>query len=291
MLTPDSATAADTDGTTPLHLAAASKGWMRLCEALLAIPGVMVNAQRLPDGATPLMYAAAHGSDAACQLLLNRGANPLAEYTGSRGIALHAAAQGGHAAVCAVLLQHDPGSAAAVTVDGASSLHVAASHGRAACIRTLLSLSPPGAPASADLRNNSTGGTPLMYAARGKHPEACAVLIELGAAVAATDSLGVTALHEAAGAGSVDVCALLLQHGASAHSENQERARPLLYAVAGGSAAVCELLVSQGRADLSAQDGQGITALELAHKLGGHTAECAAVLEEAARKTAAAASV
>jgi ankyrin repeat protein len=60
-------------GWSPLHYAASGPEW-RVLE-LLVSKGAMVDA-RSPNGSTPLMMASRYGSEAAVQLLLDKGANP-----------------------------------------------------------------------------------------------------------------------------------------------------------------------------------------------------------------------
>ena len=90
---------------------------------------------------------------------------------------------------------------------------------------------------------DSTGYTPLLYAARGGESEVCAVLIELGADVnATTPGLQQSSLHRAAAQGHVSTVVLLLAHGAERSLVDSAGRTALSYAEENGFDKVADIL-------------------------------------------------
>lgn len=75
--------------------------------------------------------------------------------------------------------------------------------------------------------SDSTGYTPLHYAARGGHVECVRFLLQERACVDARTSGGATALHRAAFIGKDVICSLLLQAKASAIIQDSDGQTPL----------------------------------------------------------------
>ena len=79
---------------------------------------------------------------------------------------------------------------------------------------------------------DSTGYTPLHYAARGGHSDCVSLLLRQRACVDARTSGGATALHRAAFTGQTAVCAMLLRANANASAQDSDGETPLHKAAA-----------------------------------------------------------
>eukprot|EP01063_Lacrimia_lanifica_P018478 TRINITY_DN25383_c0_g1_i1.p1 TRINITY_DN25383_c0_g1~~TRINITY_DN25383_c0_g1_i1.p1 ORF type:complete len:396 (+),score=114.82 TRINITY_DN25383_c0_g1_i1:160-1347(+) len=225
---------------TPL-MHAGQAGAVDLVRAALA-RGASAGAANV-HGYTALMYAAASGSVASCELLVGAGAavvhdnlkrlSPLStaahgghldvarallRHNPSLGRALYQAAQEGHPAMCELLL------AAGADVNEidprarATPLQAAAGRGHAGCVALLLAHG-----AAVDLRNNQRM-TAAMFAARGGAPACLEALLEAGADVHAADVEGRTAAFLAslfATAGHAAAAALLARYGAAATAPDE----------------------------------------------------------------------
>ena len=89
---------------------------------------------------------------------------------------------------------------------------------------------------------DSTGYTPLHYAARGGHSECVGLLLRHRACVDARTSGGATALHRAAFTGQTSVCMLLLRAKASVTTQDSDGETPLHKAAAQQQEATVQLL-------------------------------------------------
>lgn len=226
------ANAADDDGNTPLHWAAA-RGNSRMCEALLA-HGVSVD-QCDNKGRTALLHAAVAGHAPTCHLLLARGASidraaeggvtplrmsvvqnhvrvcaTLLAWGASLGSEeLYVAVECGHLDICSLLLGIESSQVnSAVDGDGWTPLLRAADNGESAICELLLD---KGADPGCSLES---GQTPLHLAAEKGYQGICDLLLWFGAWVYARDKLGFVPMDGAARTGHNDVCRLLLEHGA-----------------------------------------------------------------------------
>ena len=87
----------------------------------------------------------------------------------------------------------------------------------------LQNLGPYGRGDGSKLGTND-GWTALLAAAAAGHAEACALLLDRGADLAAKEDSGMTALHVVAAVGHAEACALLLDRGAdlAAHRHHDE---------------------------------------------------------------------
>ncbi|KAJ9462840.1 hypothetical protein DIPPA_20566 [Diplonema papillatum] len=175
------------------------------------------------DGAAPVHYAAAWGSEETARLLVEYGSPADLRQVDGR-TPLHLAAHGGHSAAVDLFLRHnaDPDAANAY---GLTPLHIASVRGNLACARLLVSCGADLAVGDRDRR------TALHYAVEGRCHPVAALLLEAarGAAVslaAACDSAGQTPLHYAADAGSAPLCSLLVAHGASLSVRDASGALP-----------------------------------------------------------------
>ncbi|XP_032673983.1 ankyrin repeat domain-containing protein 39 [Odontomachus brunneus] len=91
---------------------------------------------------------------------------------------------------------------------------------------------------------DSSGYTPLHYAARNAQRQLCEVLLHHGADVNARTRYGqATALHRAATRGRDDIVKLLLCHGADANLVDADGNNALFRAIIGRAPVVCKLLI------------------------------------------------
>ena len=137
----------------------------------------------------------------------------------------------------------------------AAEIHEAAQAGNLQLLETLLSANPE-LTSSLDNRQCS----PLHFAADGGSVDAVAMLLDLGADIAALDIDGDTPLHWAAMAGNPYVVAALLEHGSDVNAANYALQTPLHYAVMSADQPTLKALIDGG-ADLAAQDDEGETIL------------------------------
>ncbi|MCH4093158.1 MAG: ankyrin repeat domain-containing protein [Acetobacter peroxydans] len=119
----------------------------------------------------------------------------------------------------------------------------------------------------ADLRSDK-GYTPLILATYNGHLEAARVLLAHGADVNAQDEKGATALAGVAFKGDLALARLLLEAGAGVDVANAVGRTPLMFAVMFGREDMVRLLLAAG-ADPYRRDGEGLNAIELAHRQGG----------------------
>jgi hypothetical protein len=108
----------------------------------------------------------------------------------------------------------------------------------------------------------------LGFAAAEGDAEACKVLIDKGALVAAADDDGWTALHSAVSGGYAHVCALLIDHGADPRGKAEvllgQRMNPMQLAVFAGNTSVVDYFVQTHNEDLSQVTESGSTLDDLA---------------------------
>jgi ankyrin repeat protein len=205
---PEALNRSDANGMFPIHLAAIA-GHSKVLTTLLQA-GADANAQHTRVQATPLQYAATGGHVDAARVLLDAKANVNATDIDGR-TPLMWAATSGQAQVAKLLLEH--GADANQTNEaGMSPIHLAANKGHAQVLKVLLQ-------AGADVNSPHPGNqaTPLQDAAMGGYVEAARVLIDAKANLNATDSTGRTPLMWAATKGQASIVKLLLERGAAAN--------------------------------------------------------------------------
>ncbi len=130
---------------------------------------------------------------------------------------------------------------------------------------------------------DTTGLTPLMFAAAFGSRDAVRVLVDSGAEINATNSAGLTALHLAWR--DEAVVRLLLDHGANVNAKSQLGFTPLIVAAsATGTAGVIAQLLDKG-ADVNAAERRGVTPLIAAASVG-NTAGAKLLLERGANANA-----
>jgi len=193
---------------TPLHYAALYCSDTTLRFLVTEYPED-VNARSQDDNSTPLHRASGNGRAEVVRILLEHGADPIAQ--SKRGWApLHRASDRGHVEVVRLLIGFGAGVSARDD-QGWTPLHWASDRGHAdvACV-----LLEHGADATA---RDEQGWTPLHRASDQGHAELARVLLERGGAeVTARDKYGWTPLRHATEKGRLDVVRVLLAHGAGA---------------------------------------------------------------------------
>ncbi len=222
--------------------------------------------QRDGRGNGPLLWAAAYGSAAALEILLDAGADP--NQANSLGITPLIAAATEPAKV--KLLLAKGAKVEAKSQIGQQALTVAAASPQASeSVRLLLA-------AGADVNARGARGTTALLAAMGT---ACAaenarLLLAAGADVKALDGAGFGVMHGVASC-PVDLLAEMLKRGANVNQQNTLTDRvkkgeillkgisPLMLAAAHREPAVIELLLKAG-ADVNAVDIRGMTPLHYA---------------------------
>ena len=111
---------------------------------------------------------------------------------------------------------------------------------------------------------DSTGRTPLSYAAAGRNADICKLLLDKGANVDSTDSTGWTPLSDMAAGRNADIFRLLLDKGANVNPWNFTTDHtPLLYIGEVSACYTCRLLLDNG-ANVDSADPAGRTPLSYA---------------------------
>jgi len=267
----------------PLHWAAVTDQ-ADLVETLLD-RGAKVDA-RDAEGRTPLMVAAAFNSRAVANVLLARGADPLAKDTVDGNTPLDFSAMAGHADFARLLLAHGATIDGRANRNGETPLHYAAYYGRRKVIDLLVE-------SGADINAADYSGVrPLQYARRRLQALAVELLLDLGArpdnlhdAVNAgdvariqaliaggadvnADDLSGTPLHLAVSTGQTWIAGMLIGAGAEIEAEGEPlSSHPLHLAAVGNHREAARLLIDRG-AEVDSRDAQGRTPLAVAATYG-----------------------
>lgn len=107
--------------------------------------------------------------------------------------------------------------------------------------------------------HDSSGYTPLHYAARNGHKEVCQVLLSWKASPNAQTPGGATPLHRAALQGHVDIVSLLLKHGAEPSISDSDGKTPLHKAAEGQHFSVASVLLKACSNLKQCCDNRGLT--------------------------------
>lgn len=230
---PDLINSPDSDGKTPLQVAA-EKGQLVVAKYLLD-HGADVNAGSRRHTGNPLYGAAANGRKAMVELLLSRGADVNAGVLNP----LYRAISLGYTEVAEVLLANKADvNLKGSDSDGQRPLHAAARDGKTSLVQLLIN---HGADVNAPDNN---GVTPLHSAVIADALPAAKLLLASKAEVDAQNKSGDTPLHNAAQQGSADIISLLLDSSATVDATNYNNATPLLLAVANGRAEATRVLLA-----------------------------------------------
>ncbi|KFZ20700.1 hypothetical protein V502_03054, partial [Pseudogymnoascus sp. VKM F-4520 (FW-2644)] len=141
---------------------------------------------------------------------------------------------------------------------GRTPLSWAARNGNEAVAKLLLENG-----AEVDTKDATSGRTPLSFAAEEGHEAVAKLLLEKGAEVDAKTEYGQTPLSWAARSGNEAVAKLLLGKGAEVNAKTKSGRVPLSWAAKNGHEAVAKLLLEKG-AEVDAKDGSGWTPLSWA---------------------------
>ncbi|MGC4046797.1 MAG: ankyrin repeat domain-containing protein [Armatimonas sp.] len=208
-------------------------------------------------GFTPLIWAASMGNQAACDTLINHGAN--VKIDGMFGSLIEMAQMGKNPALVGYLIKKGA-TPSKNRVDRITALMVAAEQGQLTNMAQLLALKQP-----IDAADNA-GNTALTYASRRGRLEAVRFLLAKGAQPTRADNDGRTALHYAAQNGHADVVRLLLIRGAKVNAKDKKNDTPYLLAARySGDPAVLNMLKQSG-ATTTGKDHFGLTVAELSKK-------------------------
>src|SRR6266851_3434769 len=262
---------------TPLHYAA-SCGLHNFVKVLVIERSQDVHARSVWDKSTPLHSACGNGHVEVACVLIEHGANAMAQ--DENGLTpLHQASRCGNVDLAQFLVGHSA-DATAQDNNGLTPLHEALGSGNVGLARFLVE---HGADATAQDNN---GLTPLHQASGSRNVDLAGFLVEHGADTTARDKTGSTPLHQLCGSyyGNVDFALFLIEHGADATAQDKNGSTPLHRASGSGNMDLAGFLVEHG-ADLAAQDKNGSTPLhqaslfgrvELVRLLIGHGANAAA---------------
>ncbi len=213
----------DTDGNTPLHLAAL---WdYPEAVSFLIDHGAAVNA-RNDQGLTPLHYAVKNNSVEICRILQAREAKIDAR-DNYGNTPLHTAISWG-SSQCAKFLLLLKANVELRNLSGNTPMHTAVLHQDSLGINMLYQYG-----ASLESRDN-TGMTPLLLSTRKNFWTISELLIELGADYNTRDDRGNTPLHEAVRNKNQRTCGLLAGKGADIYAENSYGDTPLMIAFKAG---------------------------------------------------------
>jgi ankyrin repeat protein len=214
----------------------------------------------LPDGSTPLAWAAYEDDAETVAALLKAGAKvEVADQYGETPLTL--ACSNGNAAIAQMLLAGGA-DANAGRWSGETALMIAAGSGNPRVIQMLLDHG-----AKVDAVESHKGQNALMWAAANRHTEAVDLLLKAGANPNTASKSGFTPLVFATEEGDAKTVASLLAAGADINHELAGGMSPLLIAVTSRKADVASLLIAKG-ASVASKDRTGNTALHMAAQLG-----------------------
>jgi ankyrin repeat protein len=251
--------AAGVASASELRLVDAIKDQNRKAIAVLIASHADVNAA-LPDGSTPLAWAAYMDDAETVDALLKAGARVnAADQYGETPLTL--ACANGNAATVESLLKAGA-DANAARWSGETALMIAAGSGNPQVIHMLLAHG-----AKVDAIEDRKGQNALMWAAAEGHADAVDALLKAGANPNTASKGGFTPLIFASEHGDAKSVASLLTAGADINYALPGGMNSLLIAVTAGKIPVADVLVNRG-ATVAAKDRTGNTALHIASQLG-----------------------
>ncbi|EFN68830.1 Transient receptor potential channel pyrexia [Camponotus floridanus] len=238
----------DSNGRTPLHLAACAKS-TKIVEELLK-HGADPCKWDFEKKCTPLHCAAAAGCDATVTCLIKSGADVNARRSPLCYAILNNAVDCVETLLQAGACPNNPQDYTKMP------LHVAASLGYVYCSKLLLN-----AGAKTEIRNSS-GQTAMHLATLAQSSETIDALISAGARVNARDNEECTPLHAAVASArkSSELIKTLIKAGASVNEANKFGYTPLHIAALNESSYIVEMLLSNG-GNVMARTKDGVTAL------------------------------
>ncbi len=234
---PDLINAPDSDGKTPLILAA-EKGQLVVAKYLLD-HGADVNGLSRNHGDVPLIAAAENGHKAMVELLLARGA----DVSGGGLNPLYEAASRGFVSVAEVLLANkaDVNLRSGTDTSGMRPVHVAARDGKTEMLQLLIKH-------GADVNvTDAQGHSPLELAAMQNEIATAKILLAAKAEVDVRDKASETPMLAAIrwnGGDKAEMVSLLLDGGAKVDTANNDGATPLLVAVQSGAVETTRVLLA-----------------------------------------------
>jgi len=249
---PDQASARNSDGMTPLHIAAAY-GLLDIARCLIENRADVNARDKL--GNPPLHYCAYSGSRAVAELLVSRGAE--VKVRNAAGISpLRQAVSFGRKEVAEFLLEK--GAEIDIRGDeGRGILREAVENGITKTIDLLLREG-----VRIDARDKEAVGL-LHGAARCGHMRLLNLLMKGGADILAPDRKGGTLWHSAAEGESLELMEILVRKGLDVNARNDFSLTPLHEAARKGKKAAVERLLVKG-ADIQSRSNDGTTPLMLA---------------------------
>ncbi|XP_029048670.1 transient receptor potential channel pyrexia isoform X2 [Osmia bicornis bicornis] len=215
-------TARDSDGRTPLHLAACA-GSVKIIEELLKY-GANPCEWDYNKKCTPLHCAAATGDFASVKCLIKSRADVNAGLSGKSPLYYAVVS---NAADCVEALLQAGASPNNPQVYTETPLHVAASLGSVTCMKLLLSYG-----ADVRVQFSSMRSTPLHLAAEEGSAECTKLLLDAGAACEVKNARGQAPMHLAALSQSAETLETLINFGATVSTEDNDGRTPLHAAVA-----------------------------------------------------------
>uniref|UniRef100_A0A7E4VBG3 Ion_trans domain-containing protein n=1 Tax=Panagrellus redivivus TaxID=6233 RepID=A0A7E4VBG3_PANRE len=305
-------------GETALHVAAAIPGDDVECAQMLLKSGAQPNVTQT-DGATPLHIAARSGNTEMIKLLLYEGANPrlksdngetplhvaaknshceavelilkhlsqtdskeeVRDYVNSRTVegltAVHYAAQIDHekiektnedAKLISTLIDYGGQCEIQTLTANETAMHLVARSGNEVVLLALVNRIGAGMVQIVQNKQSKTGWSPLLEACARGHAGVAKILLLHHARIDVFDENGRTALHLAAANGHVELTQVLLQYKAFVNSKAKNGEAPLHLAAQFGHVKVVNVLVQDHGASLEAITLDNQTALHFAAKYG-----------------------
>lgn len=253
----------DSDGVTPLWLAAGKNGSADLVRELLKA-GAKIDVQGYEKNRQPIHQAALYGQVEVARVLLDAGASPTPENDGfddSEPSPFLLACGSGNVELVNLFL--DRGADVQMVSGGKSALHFAAEEGVVQVGQILVDKG-----SDVNVRDSEdVGWPPLMVAAHDGHLAFVEFLIKNNADIDAEEEEGATSLWIAAQQGHADIVKCLLEAGAKHLPTRPSGLRPIHRAAQNGHLACVKHLLKHSPDEIDKCSSSGFTALTFAaHK-------------------------